>query len=165
LQHASRVSALAVFDASAEAEDRARAVKYRLFASVGRRLGLPPALMDAQIVPLFFTERTRRDRPELVERFVRAVHGFPREGIARAAIAVVVRRTDVLARIEAIRVPTLVVCGKEDRATEPLHSERIAARIAGARLVLLDGAAHVGPLEQPKAVNDVLVPFVRNALA
>jgi 3-oxoadipate enol-lactonase len=165
LQHASRVSTLALFDTSAEAEDRARAVKYRLFASVGRRLGLPPALMDAQIVPLFFTERTRRDRPELVERWVRTVNGFPPEGIARAAIAVVVRRTDVLARIEAIRVPTLVVCGKEDRATEPLHSERIAARIPGARLVLLDGAAHVGPLEQPKAVNDVLVPFVRDALA
>jgi 3-oxoadipate enol-lactonase len=164
LQHASRVRALALFDTSAEPEDRARAVKYRLFASLGRRLGLPPALMDAQIVPLFFTERTRRDRPELVQRFVRAANGFPREGIARAALAVVVHRRDVLGRLDGIRVPTLVVCGKEDRATEPLHSERIAARIPGARLVLLDAAAHVSPLEQPKAVNDLLVPFVRDAL-
>jgi 3-oxoadipate enol-lactonase len=165
LQHASRVKALALFDTSAEAEDRARAVKYRLFASLGRRLGLPPALMSAQIVPLFFTERTRRDRPELVERFVRAANGFPREGLARAAIAVVVRRKDILPRIHAIRVPTLVVCGKEDRATEPVHSERIAARIPGARLAWIEHASHSSVIEQPKAANDLLVPFVRDALA
>jgi len=57
-------------------------------------------------------------------------------------------------------VPTLVVCGREDRATEPVHSERIAAAIPGAKLVLIEGAGHVSALEQPKAVNDVLVPFV-----
>ncbi len=120
--------------------------------------------MDRQIIPLFFTERTRRERPELVERFVRAANGFPREGLARAAIAVVVRRTDVLPRIHAIRVPTLVACGKDDRATEPVHSERIAARIPGARLAWIDHAAHVSVLEQPRAANDLLVPFVRDAL-
>ena len=121
--------------------------------------------MDAQIVPLFFTERTRRDRPELVERFVRAANGFPREGTARAAIAVVVRRRDVLPLIHAIRVPTLVACGKEDRATEPVHSERIAARIPGARLAWIEHAGHASVLEQPKAATDLLIPFVRDALA
>jgi pimeloyl-ACP methyl ester carboxylesterase len=164
LQHASRVHALALFDTSAEAEERVRAVKYRLFASLGKRVGLPPALMDAQIVPLFFTDKTRRDRPELVERFVRSANGFPRDGLARAAMAVVVKRTDILSRIHAVHVPTLVACGKEDRATEPVHAERIAARISGSRLVLLDGCAHVGPLEQPAAVTELLVPFVRDAM-
>ena len=57
-------------------------------------------------------------------------------------------------------MPTLVMCGTEDRATEPVHSERIAAAIPGAKLVLVDGAGHVAALEQPKAVNDALVPFV-----
>jgi len=164
LQHASRVHALALFDTSAEPEERARALKYRLFASIGKRVGLPPSLMDAQIVPLFFAERTRRDRPELVERFVRAANGFSREGLARAALAVVVKRTDVLPRLHVVRVPTLVACGKEDRATEPVHSERIAERIPGAKLVLLDGCGHVGPLEQPAAVNEVLVPWVRGVM-
>jgi pimeloyl-ACP methyl ester carboxylesterase len=57
-------------------------------------------------------------------------------------------------------MPTLVLCGREDRATEPVHSERIAGAIPGAKLVLVDGAGHVSTLEQPKAVNDALVPFV-----
>ncbi|MGH7295233.1 MAG: alpha/beta fold hydrolase, partial [Polyangiaceae bacterium] len=151
LQHPSRVKALALFDTSAEPEDRARAARYRVFASISRRVGLPPSLMATQIVPLFFTERTRRERPELVERFVRAANGFPREGTARAALAVVVHRKDILRRIDAIRVPTLVACGDEDRATEPVHSERIAAHIPGARLAMIAGAAHASPLEQPRA--------------
>ncbi|HEY8042440.1 MAG TPA: alpha/beta fold hydrolase [Polyangiaceae bacterium] len=165
LQHPSRVRALALFDTSAEAEDRARAVKYRLFVSVARRFGMPPSLLDTQIAPIMFCERTRRERPELVERFVRAVNGFPREGTARAALAVVVHRKDILARLDAITVPTLVACGRDDRATEPVHSERLAARIAGARLEWIDRAGHVSALEQPEAVNEVLVPFVRDNLS
>ena len=87
--------------------------------------------------------------------------GFPREGLARAARAVVVERRDILARLAAVRVPTLVVCGREDRATEPVHSERIARAIPGARLVMIEGAGHVSALERPGEVNEVLVPFVR----
>jgi pimeloyl-ACP methyl ester carboxylesterase len=164
LQHASRVRALALIDTSAEAEYPARAVKYRLFVSVARRIGLPPALIDKQIVPLFFAESTLRERPELVERFVRAANGFPREGLARAALAVVVHRKDILAGVGAIHAPTLVLCGREDRATEPVHSERIAQRIRGARLVTVEGAGHLSALERPQAVNDALVPFVRSQL-
>jgi 3-oxoadipate enol-lactonase len=164
LKHERRVRALALLDTSAEAEDRLRAIKYRVFVSVARRVGLPPRLLDTEITPLFFTERTRRERPDLVTRFVRAANGFPREGTARAALAVVVHRKDISSRIGAIRIPTLVVCGRDDRATEPVHSERIAAAIPGARLAWIEGAAHLSALEQPRAVNDVLVPFVRDAL-
>lgn len=164
LQHPSRVRALALLDTSAEPEHRPRAVKYRVFVSFARRFGLPPALVDREIVPVMFSERTRRERPDLVERFVRAANGFPREGLARATLAVDIHRKDVLERLRDVRVPTLVVCGREDRATEPACSERIAARIAGARLVWIDGAGHLSALEQPQAVNDALVPFVREQM-
>jgi 3-oxoadipate enol-lactonase len=165
LQHPTRVKALALFDTSAEPEDRLLAAKYRLFVSFARRFGMPPALMAKQVTPVMFSERTLRDRRDLVERFERAVHGFPREGTARATLAVIVHRQDILARVDAIRVPTLVACGREDRATQPVHSERLAARIPGARLVWIEGAGHVSALEQPEAVNEVLVPFVREQLS
>jgi 3-oxoadipate enol-lactonase len=164
LRHPRRVRALALFDTSAEPEHRAKALKYRLFASFARRFGLPPAIIERDLLPVFFSERTRREQPEVVERFVRDANGFSREGLARATIAVDTQRTDILARVNAIHVPTLVVCGREDRATEPACSERIAARIPGARLVLIEGAGHLSALEQPGAVNDVLVPFVREQL-
>jgi 3-oxoadipate enol-lactonase len=160
LQHPQRVRALALLDTNADAEERLRLVKYRAFISFWRRFGLPQVLADAQLAPIYFAEGTRAREPELVERWVRTVNGCPRDGIARASLAVVVHRKDIASRLGAIRAPTLVVCGREDRATEPAHSERIAAAIPGAKLVLIDGAGHVSALEQPRAVNDVLVPFV-----
>jgi pimeloyl-ACP methyl ester carboxylesterase len=165
LRDPTRVRALALLDASADAEKPGRAVKYRFFVSLSRRVGIPPALVDRQIVPLFFADSTLRDQPELVERFVRAANGFPREGLARAALAIVVHRRDILGRIDAIRVPTLVMCGREDRATGLDHSERIAARIPDARLVCIEGAGHLSALERPREVNEALVPFVQSQLA
>jgi 3-oxoadipate enol-lactonase len=164
LQHPRRVRALALLDTNAEAEERLRLVKYRAFVSFGRRLGIPKVLADAQLAPIYFTEGTRARAPELIDRWIRTVNGFPREGLARASLAVVVHRKDILPRLGSIRVPTLVLCGREDRATEPVHSERIAAAIPGAKLVLIDGAGHISALEQPKAVNEALVPFVASQL-
>lgn len=162
LQHPTRVKALVLLDTSAEAEEKRAAVKYRLFVSFGRRFGLPRQLAEAQLANVMFGETTLRERPELVERFVRIANGYPREGLARAALATSVHRSDVSSKIGAIRVPTLVVCGREDRATEPVHSERIARRIAGARLVLLDRCGHSSAIEKPREVCDAIVPFVRD---
>jgi len=165
LQHPSRVRALALLDTSAEAEIPARALKYRALAAFARYVGIPKPLADAQIVPLMLSDRAVREDPALADRLVRSANGFSREGSARAALAVVVHRTDILGRIAAIRAPTLVMCGTLDRATEPVHSERIADRIPGARLVLVSGAGHLSALEQPAKVNETLVPFVREHLA
>ena len=164
LQHPERVAALSLFDTSAEAEDRGKAIKYRAFASFGRRLGLPPALVEGQIAPVMFCDRTLAERRDLVERWKRDASGYPSEGTARAAMAVVVQRTNILSRLGDIRVPTLVACGREDRATEPVHSERIAAAIPGARLAWIEHAGHITALEQPEAVSALLVPFVREQL-
>ncbi|HZU84799.1 MAG TPA: alpha/beta fold hydrolase [Polyangiaceae bacterium] len=164
LRHPERVRALALLDTSAELEEPARRVKYRLFASFGRRFGLPKALVDHQLARVFFADRTLRERPELLDRFTRAANGFPREGLARAAIAVLMRKTEVLSRLGAIRAPTLVLTGREDHATEPPYAERIAAGIAGARLVLVDDCGHSSTVERPDEVNAALVPFLREAL-
>jgi pimeloyl-ACP methyl ester carboxylesterase len=164
VQHPSRVAALALLDTSAAPELRAKAVKYRIFVSFTRRFGLPKQLADAQILPLMFSDRMLAEHPEVAERFVRTVNGYPREGTARAALAVVIHRKDIVPKLGAIRVPTLVVCGRQDRAIDPARSEEIAARIPGARLVWIEAAGHVSALEQPAAVNAALVPFVREAI-
>jgi pimeloyl-ACP methyl ester carboxylesterase len=160
LQHPQRVRALALLDTNAEAEDRLRIAKYRAFISFGKRFGMPKMIADAQLAPIYFAAATIAREPEMVDRWIRTVNGYPREGTARASKAVVIQRKDILSRLGSIRVPTLVMCGREDRATEPVHSERIAQAIAGAKLVYIEGAGHISALEQPKAVNDALVPFV-----
>ncbi len=49
-----------------------------------------------------------------------------------------------------LTVPTLVLSGKLDRLTPPVHAERIAAALPTLwRLVEIPGTGHMGPLEDP----------------
>jgi 3-oxoadipate enol-lactonase len=57
-------------------------------------------------------------------------------------------------------VPTLVLCGAEDRITPPALSEELAALIPGARLELIDAAGHVANAEQPAAFNVAVDAFL-----
>jgi 3-oxoadipate enol-lactonase len=60
-----------------------------------------------------------------------------------------------------IRAPTLVLCGRDDAATPPKHSEIIARGIAGARLELLDDAAHLPSIERPDRVSELVAAHLR----
>ena len=63
---------------------------------------------------------------------------------------------DQRARAARIAVPSLILCGREDRITPPALSAALAALIPGARLAFLDGAGHLPNLEQPAAFNTAL---------
>ncbi len=63
----------------------------------------------------------------------------------------------LLGRLSAIRTPTLVVWGGADRIFPREHGEAYARAIRGARLVVIEEAGHLPPLETP----ELLVPLVR----
>lgn len=63
------------------------------------------------------------------------------QGTARQ-YAAVTGASEHLADIEAIRTPTLVIHGTEDRLLPPAHGRNIAARIPGAELIEIDGMGH-----------------------
>lgn len=164
LQHPSKVAGLALLDASAERETLPDRIRYRAFVAMHRRMGMPYGMFLKEVAPLMFASRTLKERPDLVERSYQRAMGFDREGVARAALAVVVHRTSVLERLGSIKVPTLVMCGREDGATPPEKSEAIARGIHGSRLVVLEGVGHMSTLEDPDAVNQHLVPFARHVV-
>jgi 3-oxoadipate enol-lactonase len=164
LQHGERVAALALLDTSAERDPPALRVRYRILTAFARRYGLPPVLEDREAAPKLFSDGFRRERPDLVEAYMRAARGFEREGISRASLAVLVKRTEIAHKLAHIHAPTLVMCGSEDRAQPVARSETIARGIPGANLVVIDGAGHMSAIEQPAKVNEHLVPFVRACL-
>ncbi len=63
---------------------------------------------------------------------------------------------DILARITA---PTLVIAGRQDRATTVEAAEFIRHRIPGATLTVLE-AAHISNVEQPAAYADAVLSFL-----
>jgi 3-oxoadipate enol-lactonase len=165
LQHPARVAGLALLDTSAERQTLAERLRYRAFVAIHRRVGIPYGMFAKEVAPLMFAPRTLLERPELIESTYRRTMGFDREGVARASLAVVVHRTSILEKLDRIRIPTLVMCGREDRATTPDKSENIARAIPGARFVMIDGVGHMSTLEDPGAVNQHLVPFARSMVS
>ena len=93
------------------------------------------------------------------------MNGYSRDGLARAAKAVVVYRKTIVPELGRIAVPTLVVCGRDDTSTPPARSEEIARGIRGATLTWIEAAGHMAPIERPAAVCDALAKLVRDALA
>src|SRR5215472_13718589 len=70
-------------------------------------------------------------------------------------------RPDSHADLERVKVPTLVVCGREDPVTPVADGEAIAARIRGARLKIIAHCGHLSTIEQPEAVTQALVGWLR----
>jgi len=63
-------------------------------------------------------------------------------------------------RLYRVTAPTLVVHGAVDGLIPRAHAEAYAQDIAGARLVDVDGAAHMLPLEKPDELSAIVREFV-----
>jgi len=82
-------------------------------------------------------------------------------GTRRAALAAI--RSDPRRYVgleDRLRVPTLIVWGGKDRLIPVSEGERLAARIPGARLVVLPDAGHLPQRELPEAFARVVAGFV-----
>ncbi|MFF3441573.1 3-oxoadipate enol-lactonase [Streptosporangium sp. NPDC002721] len=89
------------------------------------------------------------------EPYATMLGGISAEGYAACCEAV--GAMDLRPDLPLISAPTLVLAGADDPATPPEHAERIVEGIAGSRLVVLDGAAHLANVERPEAVSEHLI--------
>lgn len=67
---------------------------------------------------------------------------------------------DVMSRLKEIQVPTLVLCGDQDRLTPVKYHEFLAAQIAGSRLTIVGGAGHWMFWEKPEAFTQAVRSFL-----
>lgn len=65
-------------------------------------------------------------------------------------------------RARAIDLPTLVVCGEQDRVTPPALSSALAELIPGARYAGIEGCGHLSNLEKADAFNALVEVFIRD---
>jgi 3-oxoadipate enol-lactonase len=87
--------------------------------------------------------------------------GVPDEGYASTCEALEV--ADLAPDLARITAPTLVFAGALDPASPPAHAERIAAGIAGARVMVVPGAAHLAVLTHPAAVATSMTAFLEGS--
>ena len=67
---------------------------------------------------------------------------------------------DLRSGLNAISLPTLVITGRQDRATPPAWGEAIADSIPGAALLELP-TAHLSNIEAATAFNEAVGRFLR----
>ena len=64
-----------------------------------------------------------------------------------------------LADLGRIRARTAIVAGEHDLILRP-HTDALAHAIPGAKEIIVPGASHAGPLEQPDAYNKIVLDFL-----
>jgi pimeloyl-ACP methyl ester carboxylesterase len=69
---------------------------------------------------------------------------------------------EAYSRLERINVPTLVIHGEADRLVPPANGKLIAARIPGAKLVLIPNAGHIFSTDQPDAAHRPVLEFLNS---
>jgi pimeloyl-ACP methyl ester carboxylesterase len=67
---------------------------------------------------------------------------------------------DAWSRLSEVHCPVLVVAGDLDLAHIRARANEVASRIAGARMLVMEGAAHLPALEQPAAFAALLRAFL-----
>ena len=63
-------------------------------------------------------------------------------------------------RAAAVDVPTLILCGDEDRVTPPALSEELGRLIAGSRVEIIPESGHLANAEQPERFNAAIDRFL-----
>jgi pimeloyl-ACP methyl ester carboxylesterase len=79
-----------------------------------------------------------------------------------AQIHALLERPDATELLAHIRVPTLVLCGRQDGWAPVRQHEEIAARLGGAAtLRVIENAGHMCTMEQPAAVAEALLQWLQ----
>ncbi|PYN59828.1 MAG: alpha/beta hydrolase [Candidatus Rokuibacteriota bacterium] len=108
--------------------------------------------------PEFFA---RKENVETAfQRSMAYPHQTKAEAIERQARGILAWNGTRASRLSAIRVPTLVMVGKDDILTPPAFSRALAKRIRRARLVVLPGG-HGFFLESADQVNRTILRFLK----
>lgn len=86
-------------------------------------------------------------------------------GLARAARGMLAQQgTHLIDSLATVKVPTLVLAGTEDKPFLAA-TDYMAAKIPGARKVMIPDAGHAANLHQPKAFNEAMGAFLADVAA
>ena len=99
------------------------------------------------------------NKQELVEQLRIVVASNSKRTITRG-LAAIAERSETCSTLSEVTIPTLIICGLEDKVTPLAQSERMNETIEGSALHVIYDAGHVSNLEQPDEFNRHLLDFL-----
>jgi 3-oxoadipate enol-lactonase len=126
---------------------------WRARAALVTAEGLRPVVEPS--VGRWFTPEYAERAPDVVAAYVAKLRSVNPSGYAGCCLAIA--DMDLRADLAKIEAPTLVISGGRDPSTPPEHGALIADGIAGARLLVIDDAAHLANASSPEIVTAALL--------
>ena len=116
------------------------------------------AAIEPMVMGRYFSEDFRASHPGNVAAASKRFLETPVEGYLGCCDAIA--ELDFTADLGRIHNRTLVIAGALDAATPPAMSQAIAERIPGARLSVIQGAAHLSAAEKPEEFATLVESFL-----
>jgi pimeloyl-ACP methyl ester carboxylesterase len=156
-RHPQKVRALILANTRAEGDDQQ--AKQRRDEMIGLVQREGPGALAHLLVPQLLAPANVSAMPQVVEFLLATITSNPAAGLI-GALKAMRDRADYRPLLKEIRVPTLVIGGRDDRLVPPDSARRLAREVPGAQLTLIPDAGHLTPLEQPVATSRVIAEFL-----
>ncbi len=161
IAHPTRVNALVILNSPHDRTDNERAaVRARVKQA---EAGGPGATVEAAL-KRWFTSGFAVAKPEVLDQVRKVLLANDTEVYPQ--IYRVLAEDDALLvdSITAITCPTLVLACEDDPGNSPEMARQMAARIPGAQVKILPDLRHMGLVENPDAINAIIVKFLNKTV-
>lgn len=158
-RHGDRLRSLILCDTRAAADTR-EGVRVR-FEMADKILKDGAEAAVAPMLSKLLAENTPDERPQLVEQLKAIIAATNPQGMA-AALRGMAERLDATEMLPAIRLPCLCVVGQEDKLSTVREMRSMADAIPDARMVAIERAGHMAPMEKPQQVNQAIREFLED---
>jgi 3-oxoadipate enol-lactonase len=156
--HRNRLRGLVLCDTRAVADTSEAAAARRETAQRVEREG--PQVLAETMVPKMLSPATFQTRPDIVNYLERMIRGGNPAGLAASARGLA-ERPDFTPLLPRIDCATLIIVGKDDAISTPQEMAGVARAIPGAKLVEIEAAGHVSPMERGGEVNGAILDFLQ----
>ena len=112
-----------------------------------------------QLLPLL-SHPDQMNLPTVRGNIQSMANGLGNEVFARQQRAIMAR-PDSRPTLKTITCPTLVICGQDDLITPPPLAKEIASGISQAKLEIIPACGHLATLDQPEAVCEILLGWIK----
>jgi 3-oxoadipate enol-lactonase len=110
-------------------------------------------------VNAIFSQTALENENKWVAEIKKIIISTPVE-IITGTLSALAERSETCSSLAAIDIPTLILCGREDKVTPVAQSEQLHREIATSTLHIIDKAGHVSNLEQPDEFNAQILNFI-----
>lgn len=151
-----RVTKLLLMSTSAKPDTPERSADRRKQVEGARKYGVRAG--TRALYPKLVHPARHEDAPLLTTFFEMAeelgVDAFAKQ------IEAIIGRADSRPTLGDVRIPTLVIAGRDDALITPDNSEELASGIPGARLALVEHCGHMGMIERPETYTKLISGFL-----